>query len=62
MYYNIIKQRSAKTKGEFIHEKTMYRALKKAIEKTVIKSANTTSSFFSHQPSAPKGIEKFKKK
>ena len=43
-------------------KKTMYRALKKAIEKTVIKSANTTSSFFSHQPSAPKGIEKFKKK
>ncbi len=37
------------------------RSVKKIVEKTIIKSANTTSSFYAHQPTAPKGIEKFKK-
>lgn len=37
------------------------KAVKKVIEKTVIRSVNTTSSFWSHQPIAPKSIEKYKK-
>lgn len=42
-------------------KKTILKAVKKAVEKTVIRSANTTSSLWSHQPQAPKGIEKYKK-
>ena len=42
-------------------KKIVLNAVKKVVEKTVIRSANTTSSFLSHQPQAPKGIEKYKK-
>ena len=43
-------------------KKIICKVLKNAIEKTIIKSANTTSSYLAHQLTAPKGIEKFKKK
>lgn len=43
-------------------KKQFYSMVKKVVEKSIIKSANTTSSFLAHQPSAPKSIEKFKKK
>lgn len=33
----------------------------KIIEKAVINSANTTSSFLAHQPVAPEKINKYKK-
>ncbi len=42
-------------------KKSVLKAVKKVVEKTVIRSANTTSSFWAHQPKAPKGIERYKK-
>ncbi len=42
-------------------KKTLLKLVKKAVEKTVIQSANTTSSFWNHQPKAPKDIAKYKK-
>lgn len=42
-------------------KKTILKAVKKLVEKTVIRSANTTSSLWAHQPKAPKAIEKYKK-
>ena len=42
-------------------KKSVLKAVKKVVEKTVIRSANTTSSLWAHQPQAPKDIEKYKK-
>lgn len=42
-------------------KKIFYHAVKTAVKRSVIKTANTTSSFIAHQPKAPKGIEKYKK-
>lgn len=42
-------------------KKTILKTVKRVVEKTVIRSANTTSSLWAHQPKAPKDIEKYKK-
>lgn len=43
-------------------KKEFLELVKSVVESVVVKSANTTSSIFAHQPSEPKGIEKYKKK
>lgn len=42
-------------------KKKILKLVKKAVEKTVIHSANTTTSLWHHQPKAPDSIAKYKK-
>ena len=42
-------------------KKKVLRLVKKAVKKTVIHSANTTTSFWHHQPKAPESIANYKK-
>ena len=48
--------------GDIFMKKEFLELVKSVVENVVVKSANTTSSIFAHQPSEPKGIEKYKKK